>query len=102
MYVYILQCSDNSYYVGVTNNLETRVRQHHAGINLSCYTHDKRPLELVFYELFNDLTSAIAFEKKLKKWSRKKKQALIEKNWSRLQELASCKNESTHKRLLSS
>jgi len=48
MYVYILKCSDGSYYVGVTNNLEKRVEQHQAGININAYTHNKRPLKLVF------------------------------------------------------
>ena len=54
MYVYILLCSDESYYIGVTNNLELRFEQHIQGINTNCYTYKKRPLKLVYYELFND------------------------------------------------
>ncbi len=96
MYVYILLCSDKSYYTGVTNNLEFRLLQHHKGVILGCYTYSRRPLELVYYEIFDGPINAIAFEKKLKGWSRKKKQALIDQNWSRIQELAICKNETNY------
>ncbi|MDZ7740550.1 MAG: GIY-YIG nuclease family protein [Bacteroidota bacterium] len=48
-YVYILQCSDNSFYTGITNNLERRLKQHQAGINPDCYTFTRRPLHLVYY-----------------------------------------------------
>ncbi len=50
----------------------------------------------MYYQIFDDPVSAIAFEKKLKGWSRKKKQALIEENWAKLQELAFCKNSTNH------
>lgn len=50
----------------------------------------------MYYETFPDPTSAIAFEKKVKEWSRAKKQALIEANWSRIKELSICKNETHH------
>jgi len=96
MYVYILLCSDKSYYIGVTNNLEYRLEQHHKGINVSCYTFERRPLELMYYQIFDGPVGAIAFEKKLKGWSRKKKQALIDENWAKLQELAICKNNTNH------
>ncbi|HLC82511.1 MAG TPA: GIY-YIG nuclease family protein [Bacteroidia bacterium] len=102
MYVYILKCSDDSFYIGVTNDLEMRFEQHIQGINRNCYTFSRRPLEIVFYELFNDPLSAIAFEKKLKGWSKVKKQALVEKNWDRLKVLSICKNDSHSKNATSS
>ena len=88
MYVYILACSDKTYYVGVTNNLERRLKQHNSGINPESYTYSRRQLELKFYELFNDPISAIAFEKKIKKWSRAKKEALINNKFDLLLELS--------------
>ena len=88
MYVYILLCSDKTYYVGVTNNLEHRFEQHQEGINPQCYTFSRRPLQLMFYELFNNPLDAIAFEKKIKKWSKSKKEALISKNYNLLPELS--------------
>ncbi|MCW3102071.1 MAG: hypothetical protein JWO09_511 [Bacteroidetes bacterium] len=88
MYVYILRCSDGSYYTGVTNDLEERFEQHSQGIHPDSYTFSRRPLELVFYEMFNSPLAAIAFEKKLKKWSRQKKEALIRERFDLLPEMA--------------
>ncbi len=76
-YIYILKCSDNSYYIGVTNNLDLRLNQHQQGVNKNSYTFNKRPVELVYQEEHTDIKKAIAREKQLKKWSRKKKEALI-------------------------
>ncbi len=47
-WVYILQCSNGSYYTGVTNNLELRIQQHEEGTDPHCYTYELRPLTLVF------------------------------------------------------
>jgi putative endonuclease len=88
MYVYILHCSDNTYYVGVTNNLEIRLEQHQQGINPGCYTFSRRPIKLSYYELFNSPEKAIQFEKKIKKWSRLKKEALINRDYDKLIPLA--------------
>lgn len=88
MYVYILKCSDNTYYTGVTNNLERRVEEHHQGVNTTCYTYLRIPLELISYQLFNDPIRAIAFEKKLKGWRREKKEALINGKYQLLPELS--------------
>jgi putative endonuclease len=84
MYVYILRCSDNSYYVGVTNNLELRLEQHQQGINPGCYTFSRRPIELAFHEMFNSPEKAIQFEKKIKKWSKAKKESLINGDFENL------------------
>lgn len=87
-WVYILKCADNSYYTGVTNDIENRVAQHQEGINPGSYTHNRRPVELVFNYEFNDVTQAIAFEKQVKGWNRKKKEAIISGQWDLLPELS--------------
>lgn len=92
----MLECSDNSYYTGITSNLEKRLYEHHKGLDLSCYTYKRRPLNLVFHEIFNNPYDAINAEKQIKGWSRKKKEALINKDFKLLKELAACKNETTH------
>lgn len=76
-YVYILKCIDNSYYTGITNNIERRMQEHNEGLNKTCYTYNKRPLLLVYQSVFTNPIEAIAFEKQIKGWSRKKKEALI-------------------------
>jgi len=83
-FVYILKCSDNSYYTGFTNDLERRFGEHQSGKNKDCYTNNKRPLELMWFETFNDVLNAIAIEKQIKGWSRIKKEALIIQDWDRL------------------
>lgn len=91
-FVYIIQCSDNSYYVGVTNNIERRLFEHQSGLHTESYTYNRRPLKLMFVQPFNDINQAIAFEKQIKKWSRSKKEALINDNWEKLPELSKKKN----------
>lgn len=88
MYVYILKCNDNTYYVGVTNNLERRIQEHQQGIDRNSYTYLRRPVNVVFYEMFNDPSDAIAFEKKIKGWNKKKKEALINGDYQLLPELS--------------
>lgn len=93
MYVYILECSDNSYYIGVSNDAEKRFHEHSSGISRTGYNYTRRPLKLVFSQIFSDPNSAIAFEKKIKGWSRAKKKALIEGNWEQLPELSKSRSE---------
>lgn len=83
-YTYILQCSDGSFYVGMTSNLERRLQEHEFGVNEDAYTFNKRPIELKWFEEFSDAHQAIATEKQLKGWSRRKKIALIERDWEKL------------------
>ena len=87
-YVYILKCADSSYYTGVTSNLEQRIFQHDTAFFPDCYTSNKRPLQLVFYAEFTDITLAIEKEKQIKKWSRLKKEALINGDYDALPNLA--------------
>lgn len=88
-YVYILECSDGSYYTGVTSNLKTRLEKHYSGFYGSkSYTHSRRPVNLVFYAEFTNINIAIEKEKQIKKWSKAKKKALIEGRFDDLVNLA--------------
>ena len=87
-YVYILRCADGTYCTGVTNNVYIRFDEHQDGKHSGSYTFSRRPVELVFYEQFTDITVAITFEKKIKKWSKAKKEALIEGRYKDLPNLA--------------
>lgn len=71
--------------------------EHNAGKYPEAYTHSRRPVELVFYQDFTDPNQAITFEKRIKKWSRAKKQCLIDENFDKLQSLAECRNATHHK-----
>ena len=95
-FVYIVKCSDNSYYTGITNDLERRLYEHNNSNDSNSYTFNKRPINLMFYEPFKDVNQAISFEKRIKGWTRKKKEALIENNWEKLKDLSICKNNTTH------
>jgi len=83
-FVYILKCSDNSFYTGFTNDLDRRLVEHQSGKNKDSYTFDKRPIQLMWFETFNDVLNAIAIEKQIKGWSRRKKEALIAQDWDKL------------------
>jgi len=87
-YVYILHCADDSYYTGVTSNIEKRFLEHQTGKHLDSYTFKRRPLTLVFYSEFTDIRLAIQSEKQIKKWSRVKKEALINGEFEKLPNLA--------------
>ena len=77
MFLYILQCADGSYYTGVTNDLSRRLDEHMRGASTKAYTSTRLPVELVYQETFYDPLVAIAREKQIKGWSRRKKEALI-------------------------
>ena len=72
-YVYMLKCSDGSYYTGVTSNLTQRLFQHETGFYPDCYTANTRPIKLVYYCEFTDINFAIDIEKKLKNGQEQKK-----------------------------
>jgi putative endonuclease len=87
-YLYILLCSDGSFYIGTTRTaLEIRIAQHNAG-TFKGYTESRRPVKLVFSQWFDRITDAIESERKLKKWSRAKKEAFIRGDMALLQQLA--------------
>ena len=75
-FVYILQCSDNSYYVGSTVNLDQRLWQHQQGEGAK-YTARRLPVELIYSEEFSRIDEAYRREKQIQGWSRAKREALI-------------------------
>ncbi|MGL5380697.1 GIY-YIG nuclease family protein [Clostridium sp.] len=77
-YVYILKCSDNSLYTGWTNNLDKRYKVHSSGKGAK-YTRARLPVELVYFESFEDKIEAMKREHEIKKLTRIKKLELIEK-----------------------
>ncbi|HEV8283272.1 MAG TPA: GIY-YIG nuclease family protein [Chitinophagaceae bacterium] len=87
-YVYIVECKDWSYYIGITNDLDRRLWEHNTGHNPTCYTYERRPVELKYFEHFTDVNQAISREKQLKGWSRKKKQALFRQDLEALKRFA--------------
>ena len=90
--VYILLCADGSYYAGLTRKgVETRVSEHNLGINAD-YTSRRRPVKLVWSEHFELLTEAIATERRIKGWSRAKKEALIRGDYDALPALSARRN----------
>ena len=92
VFVYILRCSDGSYYTGSTRaSLDNRVSQHNAG-SFGGYTARRRPVELVYHQEFDRITDAIAAERQVKNWSRAKKEALIRGDFESLRRLAKGKS----------
>ncbi|WP_138433755.1 GIY-YIG nuclease family protein [Winogradskyella algicola] len=87
-YVYILKCSDNTYYTGFTSDLSKRVLEHKLGKHLDSYTYSRRPIELLYCAEFTNVEIAIETEKQIKKWSRSKKEALINNQFEKLPNLA--------------
>jgi putative endonuclease len=90
-FVYILKCSDDSYYTEVTNNLDRRIVEHQTGI-IKGYTSSRLPIRLVYLNKLFDINQAIKVEKQIKGWNRKKKEALIEGNFDLLVELLNQKS----------
>ncbi|MFV1448196.1 GIY-YIG nuclease family protein [Maribacter sp. HS] len=87
-YVYILECADNSFYTGITSNLTQRLESHQSGKYKDSYTSKRRPVDLVYYCEFTDPNLAIEIEKRIKKWSQAKKNALIAGEYEKLPNLA--------------
>ena len=86
-FMYILRCSDGSYYTGSTVNLEIRFHQHQHGEGAH-YTKKRLPVELIYFEEYLRIDEAFYREKQVQHWSRKKKEALIASKYSDLPELA--------------
>lgn len=76
-FVYMLRCVDDSFYIGVTNNLAMRMDERYNGFKEGSYTYKRLPVELVYSRSFQYMMDAIAWEKRIKRWSRMKKVALI-------------------------
>lgn len=76
-FVYILECADQSLYVGYTNNLEKRLQEHNESKRGAHYTKTRRPVALSYHETFSTLGEALRREAEIKSWQRKQKLALI-------------------------
>ncbi|MBM4176395.1 MAG: GIY-YIG nuclease family protein [Ignavibacteria bacterium] len=86
-WAYILECNDGSFYIGSTNNVERRIWEHENGKGGE-YTSKRLPVRLLKTFEFDSVQEAFAFEHKIKKWSRKKKEALIQEDFEGLHNLA--------------
>ena len=87
----MLRCSDGSYYTGHTDNLEERVAQHNSG-QVEGYTATRLPVRLIFSQEFPTRQEALACERQIKGWTRKKKEALARREWAEITRLARSKN----------
>ena len=83
----MLQCADQSYYVGHTDELEKRILQHERD-ELGGYTSTRRPVRVVFTQEFASREEALAAERQIKGWSRRKKAALARGDWSEMSRLS--------------
>lgn len=88
-FMYILLCSDGSYYTGSTNNLELRLAQHQSGEGAN-HTKKRLPVQLLYFEEFDRVDEAFYREKQIQGWTRTKKEALINGQSDELKKLAQC------------
>ncbi|MDQ4051507.1 MAG: GIY-YIG nuclease family protein [Actinomycetota bacterium] len=86
-YVYMLRCSDGSYYVGSTRDLQHRLWEHQEGL-AARYTRWRPPVELVWQAEFENIGEAFFWEKRIQNWSRAKREALIRGDYAALPALA--------------
>ena len=87
VWVYILQSTDGSLYIGQTRDLRERIRKHRFGLGAK-HTHDHAAPRLIFHEGPLEFAAAIRREAQLKRWSRAKKEALIRGNYDVLKTLS--------------
>ena len=90
LYVYILRCADDSYYVGITEDLPSRLERHNAG-TAAAWTACRLPVHLVYSEEFDHLQDAVSRETQIKGWSRAKKAALISGDLKSLKASSRCR-----------
>ena len=79
-YLYFLRCSDNSLYCGQTKDLQRRIKEHNGDDSKSKYTRARRPVKLVYFEKYRTLSKALKRELQVKRWSKSKKEALVQGN----------------------
>lgn len=78
-YTYIVECSDGTFYTGWTNDLDRRIDAHNSGKGAK-YTKTRRPVTLVYYEMFETKEEAMRREYEIKQYSRRQKEKLIDGN----------------------
>ena len=86
-WAYMLHCSDRSFYVGHTDDLDARIGAHQSGL-IPGYTSTRLPVTLVWSDEFPSRYEALSAERQIKGWSRTKKLALIRGDWEQISELA--------------
>jgi len=86
-YVYLLRCSDDSYYIGHTDDIEKRIAEHNHG-SVSGYTKTRLPIIVLYTQDFMTRDEALTAERQIKGWSRKKKEALIRGDWEMIKKLS--------------
>ena len=86
-WAYMLRCADGSYYVGHTDDLEARVAAHQSGL-IEGYTQKRRPVTLVWSQDFAERDEAFRAERRIKGWSRAKKEAFARGDWDAVQLLS--------------
>ena len=87
-YVYILECSDGSYYTGHTDDIDARISAHELGLFVNCYTYMRRPIKVLYVSQFPTRDEAFDAERQIKGWTRKKKRALINGDFELLKYLS--------------
>jgi len=92
-FVYIVECCDGLYYTGVTNDVQKRLWEHNEGIHPESFTYKRRPVVLRYYQRFTNIHHAIEWEKQVKGWSRKKKEALFNDDWNEIVRLSNLKRD---------
>lgn len=86
--VYILLCSDGSYYTGSAADVGSRLLQHQEGVEPTAYTYSRRPVKLLWVsEEVQRYSDALRFERQIKGWSRRKKEALIRNDFEAIHEI---------------
>jgi putative endonuclease len=87
-FVYIVECIDGFYYTGVTNDVDARIDEHNEGAYPKSFMFKRRPVTLRYWLRFSDINQAIAFEKQVKGWSRKKERSIFNEDWEEIKRLA--------------
>ena len=85
--VYILRCSDGTFYTGLTSDLPKRILEHESGVLPNSYTYSRRPVHLAWSHEFPTHDDAICFERQIKGWNRAKKKALIKDDWELIHQI---------------
>ena len=95
-FMYILECSDGTYYTGSTKDLQKRLWEHRNGYGAN-HTKNRLPVKLVYFEQYSRVDDAFYREKQIQGWGHEKKKSLIQRNYLETHTLAECKNKSHFK-----
>lgn len=86
-FVYILLCSDGTFYTGLTSDLQRRIMEHEQGVETTAYSYSRRPVKLVWAGEFPSHEEAFSFERQIKGGSHAKKQVLINEDWEEIHQI---------------